>query len=74
MNPLVKVGDKVRVAGWNLPVVIEKIYFEDRDGKETKWEFEASRVMLSLNWGEHGKSKVSMNDKDKVWFLYSAAN
>lgn len=73
---MLNVGDRIVVSGFDIPVFITKVYFENDDGEEV-FEFEASRKMLALKWGkngEHGKSKVAMHDQDKIWFVYRDLN
>jgi hypothetical protein len=74
---MIKIGDKVVIKNWSeyKPKVV-RIYREDPNGKETKWDFETGRIMVQLDWSEYGfeKSKVALHDQDKSWFLYSDAN
>lgn len=70
---MIKVGDRVRVGNWDLPVTVSRIYFEDDDGTEV-FEFEAARKMLELDWGQHGKSKVAAHDEGKYFTKYQELN
>lgn len=69
----IKIGDRIRVGSWHLPVIIDRIYFVDNDDNEVPEEL-AARIMLEVNWGEHGKSKVSMADEGRRWFKYQDLN
>lgn len=71
---MLKIGDKVIVKGYTNPVIVSEIYQEDRAGKKTKWDFDTARVMIVLDWGSFGKSKVSITDENKYWHKYSEAN
>lgn len=74
-NKNIKVGDKVVVCGYvNLPAIIYNIYWEDFNGKVTSDSSKISRIMLELDWGEHGKSRVALHDENKIWYRYSEAN
>lgn len=71
----IKIGDRVCVKDWpHVPATISNIYMVDRDGNETKWEFECAEVKLELDWGQFGKSKVSLHDQNKVWYLHKISN
>lgn len=73
---MIKVGDRIVVGTWDIPVFVERIYFEDNDGNEV-FEFESARQMLALKWGvngEHGKSKVALYDEGNVWHKYLELN
>jgi len=72
---MVKVGDRVVVKNFpHLKTTVSRIYKEDANGNETKWDFETADIRLELDWGEHGKSKVYMHDENSVWYLYTATN
>ena len=70
----IKVGDRVSVYGYTLPITVSRIYWVDAQGNETEFSKLAAKVMLELSWGEHGKSKVALDDENKVWYRYSNAN
>ncbi len=57
-----KVGDLVVVSGWMPPAKVERI--ED-DGIE---------VILYLDWGDRGKSRVKLHDQGKIWVKYKDLN
>ncbi len=75
MTNQIKVGDRVCVKNWqHLPAVVSDIYMENKEGIKTKWEFDCSRVVIELDWKEHGKSKVALHDQNNTWFLYKSNN
>ena len=61
---MVKIGDLIVVQGFMPPAKVEKIWHD----KTT------SRIVIELDWGEFGKSKVYEHDENKVWFKYTGAN
>lgn len=62
---MVKVGDRVIVGDWDyLPVHVESI--EKEEGTD--------RVILRLNWGEHGKSRVYLHEQNETWRLHSSSS
>ena len=69
----VKLGDRVTVGNYQMPIFVERIYHEDKDGNEC-FAWEAARTMLRLDWGTFGKSKVALHDHGKVWHLYQELN
>lgn len=72
---IIKVGDRVVVQGWTVPITVAKIYLEDPTGHETPFSETAGRVMLKLDWGpEFGESKVALHDENKTWFRYAVVN
>jgi len=70
---MVKVGDRVRVGTWDLPVFVKRIYFVDGQDNEC-FEFEAAQQILELDWGQHGKSKVALHEEGKTWHKYLDLN
>jgi hypothetical protein len=60
----ISLGDQVVVQGIFPPAIVEKIWFDE----ETK------RVVIELNWGDRGHSKVYLHDQDKVWYKYTKVN
>lgn len=72
---MIKVGDRVVVTGYcGLPVHVSRIYRIDSKGVETEFSQLAARVMLELDWGTLGKSKVALDDENKVWYKYNSSN
>lgn len=71
---LIKVGDRVVVHGWTVPIRVKRIYLEDATGHETPFSEKAGRVMLALDWGEFGESKVALHDENRTWYRYMIAN
>jgi len=61
---MVKINDRLVVQGMSVPAYVEKIEFEPSTG----------RTVLSLDWKEHGKSKVYLHDENHTWYLYSNNN
>jgi hypothetical protein len=61
---MVKVGDRLVVQRMSFPAYVEKI------------EFDATiqRTVLYLDWKGHGKSRVYLDDQNKVWHLLSDDN
>lgn len=72
-NYKVKVGDKVKVGSWDLPVVVKRIYHVDEQDNEV-FDFESNRTVLLLDWEGHGQSKVFMHDEGKSWKQYFNIN
>ncbi len=71
----IEVGERVVIPSWKeLKVVVSRIYFLDNQDLETKFQDKCVRVMLELDWGTFGKSKVSMCDENKTWYRYTSAN
>lgn len=72
---MIKVGDRVVVTGYNgVPVHVSRLYWIDSNGLETEFSQLAAKVMLELDWGTLGKSKVALDDENKVWYRYSVSN
>lgn len=70
---MVKVGDRIKVGSWEVPVHIKRIYHIDAYGNEV-FEFEAVSTVLELDWKEHGVSKVFLHDENKSWAKYQYLN
>ena len=71
----IKVGERVVIPSWkDLKIVVSRIFFLDNQDVETKFQDNAVRVMLELDWGTFGKSRVSMNDENKTWYRYTSSN
>jgi hypothetical protein len=60
----IKIGDYVKVGSQTIKAKIEKIW----------WDEKTAREVIDLCWGEFGKSKVYMNDLNKVWFHINSNN
>lgn len=72
---MIKVGDRIVIRSWpQIKTVVKRIYKADSVGKETRWEFETGLIILELDSGEFGISKVSLHDENKYWYRYSDAN
>lgn len=72
---MIKVGDRVVVnAGYNPPVTVESITYEDKDGNLTEDATKVACTRLGLDWGEHGKSRVYLHDEGKTWFKCEDVN
>lgn len=72
---MVKVGDRIVIKNWpQIKTIVSRIYKINSQGEETKWEFETGAIMLELDSGEFGKSKVCLHDENKSWYKYSEAN
>lgn len=63
-----QIGDAVVVKGFNHKTKVSRIFMENSRGEETEYENECARVRIELDWGEFGKSKVSMHDENIIWF------
>ncbi len=71
----IKVGERVVIPSWkDLKITVSRIFFLDKEDVETKFQDNAVRVMLELDWGTFGKSRVSMTDENKTWYRYTSAN
>jgi hypothetical protein len=71
----IKVGERVVIPSWkDLKITVSRIFFLDKEDLETKFQDNAVRVMLELDWGTFGKSRVSMTDENKTWYRYTSAN
>lgn len=71
----IKIGDRIAVKGYQqYPARVTRIYKVDRDGNETKWDFETSLIYLDLDWGELGTSRVKLHERGKTWYPYGATN
>lgn len=73
-----EVGDRVVVLGWSQYITrVSRIYWEDKDGRETDIQALATRVRLELEWdfGTHkDKSRVSLHDEGKIWYRYGTVS
>jgi hypothetical protein len=71
----IKVGERVVIPTWkDMKVVVSRIFFLDKEDLETKFQDNAVRIMLELDWGTYGKSRVAMTDENKTWYRYTSAN
>jgi hypothetical protein len=70
---VIKVGDRIGVRGWKIPVVVSRIFYEDATGNEIP-RAQSVSTMLELDWGEHGKSKVALHDEGDTWYHYTSSN
>jgi hypothetical protein len=61
---MVKVGDRLVVQRMPFPAYVERIEFDKT----------IQRTVLHLDWKEHGKSRVYLDDENKVWHLLSNDN
>jgi len=69
----IKIGDRVRVGTWDLPVFVKRIYFADGEGNECH-EADAADQILELDWGQHGESRVFLHDEGRSWHQYINLN
>jgi hypothetical protein len=69
-----KIGDIVIVKGFSHKTKVCRIFMENSRGEETEYENECARVRAELDWGEFGKSKVSMHDENVTWFRLEKFN
>lgn len=60
---MVKVGDRVVVSGWDLPVYVAAIQKDPG----------TASVILHLDWKEFGKSRVFLHDQNKTWKLHNSS-
>ncbi len=58
----IKIGERVVVNG----IMYAKAYVSNVD-----WIEEESRWVITLNWGEHGTSRVYDYDEGKTWYRWS---
>lgn len=70
----IRVGDRVVVQGYPVSVWVSRIYRVDRYGAETLLLEATAKIMLELDWGELGKSKVALEDENKIWYRYCETN
>ena len=61
---MIKLGDQVVVHGIMPPAVVKKIW-TDHD---------SCRVVIELDWGDKGSSRVYAHDQNKIWYKYSDMN
>ncbi len=64
METSIKVGDRLTVHNLPQKAVVSRI-----DGIYTTQE-----VILHLDWGVHGVSKVKLQDRGNVWRLFTEVN
>jgi len=50
------------------------MFWENARGEETTNEAEFARLMISLDWGSYGMSKVAYDDEGKTWVRYADQN
>lgn len=61
----VKKGERISMPGWeHLPVFVKHV---DYDIDEARW-------VITLDWGEHGTSRVYDHDEGKTWNRYRELN
>lgn len=60
----IKIGDRLIVANRDEKVVVEKIYYDEK----------IAGVVLILDWGVYGKSRVYAHDEGKTWHKYNDIN
>ena len=71
---MVKIGERVKVSDYSIPVFVSRIFFVDATGREVD-EVLGVVQMLELDWGpENSKSKVALHDEGKTWVKYSGLN
>lgn len=68
LSKKIQVGDLVVVKGFKQRTKVSRIFMENARGEETEYENECARIRIELDWGEFGKSKVSMHDENVTWF------
>ena len=62
---MIKIGDRVVVSGrMETPVYVKDIVDDP----------ENAQIILILNWGIWGTSRVYLHDQDKTWYKYSESN
>lgn len=64
----IKVGDFVIVKGFKIKAKISRIFMENSFGEETEFENECARIRMDLDWGDLGKSRISLHDENVIWF------
>jgi hypothetical protein len=57
---MIKVGDRVVVQRMPYPAYVESIEFDQT----------IQRTVIHLDWKEYGKSRVYLDDENKVWHLF----
>lgn len=63
--PMIKIGDRVVVSGrMETPVYVKDIVDDP----------ENTQIVLILNWGIWGTSRVYLHDQDKTWYKYNESN
>lgn len=61
----IKPGERVSIPGWeHLNVVVKHV---DYDMFDVRW-------VITLDWGEHGTSRVYDYDEGKTWSRFRALN
>lgn len=61
---MVKIGDRLVVQQMPFPAYVESIEYDEV----------CRRHVVRLDWREHGKSRVFLDDQNKVWDLFSDDN
>lgn len=61
---MLKIGDRLVVAGLPYPAYIERI----------EEDSETASTILHLDWKEYGKSRVYLHDEGNVWAKYLDLN
>lgn len=65
LNAPVQIGERIIVNG---------IMYAQAHVSDVVWSEEESRWVISLDWGEFGKSRVYGYDEDKVWYRWAQAS
>lgn len=60
----VKIGERVIVMGRPEKAIVENVHYSVT---EMRWR-------ITLDWGQHGMSRVWSTDEGKIWTKYSEAN
>ena len=55
-------------------VVVHGIDYAAAYVSSVEWVPDEARWLISLDWGEHGTSRVYSTDENKVWYRYATAN
>ena len=61
---MIKKGDRIVVSNLPNKVIVEDVIYE----KQT------DRIIMILDWGQFGKSKVYYHDENKTWHRYLSLN
>ena len=64
---------------WTAPsvgdrIIVHGIMYATAKVANVVWDTETHRYVLTVDWGEHGYSRVFDHDEGNVWYRYKSAN
>jgi hypothetical protein len=57
---MVKIGERLVIQGMPFPAYVEFV----------EYDAATARTVISVDWKEHGKSRVYLHDEGKTWERY----